>query len=236
VGIGADVTLSIAGGEYAAETPTREVKTTVVGIELPPVLGDTDLGDDGVVTLDAITAAGGAPGAKFVLTRLGAGGRVRTESEIAHDYSQEMLSDVVPARIVNLHRVRWLLLLAMVLAGALGAVVLAYTLGVGARLRTRQLAVLRALGMSRRRIGRVLAWQGVALAAAMCLIGLPLGAVAGSIVWRTVAHQLGVGDHPAFSFAIALLVPIAIAVGLFASLLPGRRLRRGNVTASLHAE
>jgi putative ABC transport system permease protein len=235
VGIGARVTLSIADGEYTANGPTHDVETTVVGIELPPVLGDTDLGDDGVVTLDAIAAAGGAPGAKFVLTRLAAGG-VRSEDAIAHDYSQEMLSDVVPARVVNLHRVRWLLLLAMALAGALGAVVLAYTVGVGARLRARQLAVLRALGMSRRRVGRVLACQGVALAAAMCLIGLPLGAVAGSLVWRSVAHQLGVGDHPALSFTIALLVPVAIAVGLFASLLPGRRLRRGNVTASLHAE
>jgi putative ABC transport system permease protein len=147
-----------------------------------------------------------------------------------------MATDIVPARVVNLHRTRWLLLLASALAAILGSILLIYTLAVGARLRTRQLAILRALGMTRRRVGRVLASQGIVLALAMCLIGIPVGVAAGSIAWRVIAHQLGVGEVPVISPAIALLVPIAVGVGLGAAIVPGRRVRRDDVGRLLHAE
>jgi ABC-type antimicrobial peptide transport system permease subunit len=90
--------------------------------------------------------------------------------------------------------------------------------------------------MSRRRIGRVLSYQGFVLALVMSVIGLPLGLVAGSVAWRVIAHQLGVGDHPVLSPAIVLLVPISIAVGVLASVVPGRRLQRGDLGTLLHTE
>lgn len=232
--VGSQVRFSIAGGDFELERQAHDVDTKVVGIALPPVLGDTDLGDVGIVTLDTIAAAGGAASQRFVLARVDT--RRWSIAAIAAAYTPEMATDVVPARIVNLNRTKWLLVLAIVLAAALGSVVLAYTLAVGARVRARQLALLRALGMSRRRIGRVLACQGAVLALVMCVIGLPLGVIAGSVAWRVIAHQLGVGDHPVLSPVIAAAVPISIAVGLAASLLPGRRLRRGDVGRSLHAE
>ena len=98
----------------------------------------------------------------------------------------------MPARIVNLHRVRSLPLLGALLAALFGTVLLAYTLAVAVRRRVRQLGVLRALGMNGRRVGRVLLWQGVALALAIVVIGLPLGLAVGAVAWRAFAHGLGV--------------------------------------------
>jgi putative ABC transport system permease protein len=155
---------------------------------------------------------------------------------MARTYTEDMVSDIVPARVVNLHRVRALPLLAVALAAALGAILLFYTLAVGARARIRQLAVLRALGMPARRLARVIAYQGVVLALAMCVIGLPIGVVTGVVVWRLVAHQLGVADRPVVGWSTVLLVPLSVLVGLAAARLPSRRVRRQDVASLLHPE
>jgi putative ABC transport system permease protein len=96
--------------------------------------------------------------------------------------------------------------------------------------------VLRALGMTSRRVGRVLIWQGVSLALAITVVGLPLGLGLGSVVWRLYADQLGVIPHPVLSGLVALFVPAAIAVGIIASLVPARRARKSSIAPLLRAD
>ena len=110
------------------------------------------------------------------------------------DYSQELLTDTVPARIVNLHRVRGLPLIGVLLAGLLGTIVLVSTLTISARARGRELAVMRALGLPSRRIRSVLGWQGVILAACMLVVGIPIGLGVGIWGWHQVASGLGVSS------------------------------------------
>jgi len=139
-------------------------------------------------------------------------------------------------RIVNLHRVRTLPLLGGLLAALFGTVLLAYTLAVAVRRRLRQLGVLRALGMSARRVGRVLVWQGVALALTLALIGLPLGVALGAVVWRTFAHGLGVATRAPIPWAILLLIPGSVVVGVLAAVVPAWRARRQRVSELLRVE
>ncbi len=147
-----------------------------------------------------------------------------------------MLEDVVPARVVNLHRVRTLPIVGAGLAAALAIVLIAFTLTVSVRLRARELGTLRALGCSARRLTSVLSWQAVALATVVLLIGVPLGELAGTALWRFVAHQLGIGDTPTYSAWVLLLVPITLLVAAACSVLPARRARRADVAQLLRVE
>jgi putative ABC transport system permease protein len=235
--IGSTVSFSIAGIDFDAERPADPLELEVVGIGLTPILGESELAETAIVDKDVITAAGGQPTPNMVMARFHANATPDTVvQEIRQDYPSEMMTDVIPARIVNLHRVRGLPLVGAALAAVLGAVLLLYTLAVGARVRTRELGVLRALGWSSKRLRRVLVWQGVLLAFVTLLIGIPLGLVAGVFAWRAIAEALGVADDLHLPAALLVLVPGAVVIGVVASLLPARRLRRQSVAALVRAE
>jgi hypothetical protein len=228
--------LSVADGEFVpASGRTRDRELTVVGVSLPPVMGESDFGEEAVVTLSAIRSTGGIADPQLVLTRL-RGDPAATAKGLAHDYTPDVLLDNVPARVVNLHRVDSLPALGAVIAASFGTMLLAYTLAVSARRRTRQLGVLRALGMSGRRVSSALAWQGVALALTTTIIGLPLGIALGSLLWRSVAHQLGTLPRVTIPTSVLLVIPAAIVVGMLAAVIPARRARRQHISELLRTE
>jgi hypothetical protein len=233
--VGAKVSFSVADSEFHPGPHPKTVELSVVGTALAPIFGESEIGEVAVIPLAAVAASGGDAAPRFVLARV-KGDRVATTNALRRDLTPEMATDAIPSRVVNLHRVRDLPLLGVALAALLGLVLLAYTMAVGVRARTRGLGLLRALGMSSRRLGRVLTWQGVILAAAMLVIGLPVGVLLGSVAWRAISHQIGVADNAIVPIWIVLLAPAAIAAGVLASLLPARRLRRKDVAALLRAE
>jgi hypothetical protein len=236
VRVGDRVKLSVADSEFTpGSLRPIDRELTVVGVSIPPVIGESEFGEVAVVPLSAIRAAGGLAAPQLVLVRL-RGDKLAAARGIAGDYTPEVILDNVPARIVNLHRVRSLPLLGALLAALFGTVLLAYTLAVAVRRRIRQLGVLRALGMSGRRVGRVLVWQGVVLALAIALIGLPLGIALGAVGWRTFAHSLGVAPSASIPWSVLLLIPGSIAVGVLAAVVPAYRARRQHVSELLRAE
>jgi putative ABC transport system permease protein len=234
VEVGDVVRFSVAGTELAGSdrAPTRRMR--VVGEALPPVFGEADIGDAGLVTFAGLEAAGGDVTPNYVLVNL------RDDdaglAAIRRDYTEEMVTDTVPARIVNLHRVRRLPVLGLVVAGLLGTVVLAYTLAITARARSNELAVLRSLGLASRRVRAVLAWQGTVLGFGVLVIGLPLGLLLGVAVWNRVADGLGVDAGAIVSPWLLLLVPLALLVAVGASILPARRARRLPVAELVRVE
>jgi putative ABC transport system permease protein len=98
--------------------------------------------------------------------------------------------------------------------------------------RTRELGMLRAVGMSRRQVRRVIRYEGVIVAVIGGVIGLVVGIVLSVLVTRAI---------PDFSLSIPivqlLLVLILSAVaGVLASILPARRASRLDVLESLAYE
>jgi hypothetical protein len=235
-GVGDNVSFSVADGEFDTGEKTTDLDMRIVGVALPPIFGEADLGESAVVTLDAIAEAGGNSDPHLVLARFAGDDPQAVAGQLDRDLTQEVMTDTTPARIVNLHRVRLLPLLGIALAGIVGTTILAYTLAIGVRARARELSVLRALGLAPRRLRRVLASQGVALTSAMLLIGLPLGVVVGSLYWRDLANQLGVANRPVATPLIVLLVPASLLIAIVASLASARRARRQRVASHLRAE
>jgi putative ABC transport system permease protein len=235
VRVGDVVRFSVAGTELAGgeRAPTRRMR--VVGETLLPVFGEADIGDAGLVTYGGLAAAGGDVSPNYVLVTLRQDGPDGLAA-MRRDYTEEMVTDTVPARIVNLQRVVRLPVIGLLVAGLLGTVVLAYTLAITARARLRELAVLRALGLASRRLGAVLAWQGAVLGLGVLVIGFPLGLLLGVAVWNRVAESLGVDVGAVVSPWLALVVPASLLVAAGASILPARRARRAPVADVLRAE
>jgi hypothetical protein len=235
--LGDELTLSLAESEFVTDNSrTVDRELTVVGVAIPPVMGESEFGEVAVVPLSAIRAGGGIADPQLVLLELRGDDHLADVRGLARDYTPEIILDNVPSRIVNLHRVRSLPLLGGLLAALFGTVLLAYTLAVAVRRRIRQLGVLRALGMNARQVGRVLVWQGVALALTIALIGLPLGIALGAVVWRAFAHALGVATRATVPWSILLLIPASVAVGVLAAVVPAWRARRQRVSELLRVE
>jgi hypothetical protein len=134
------------------------------------------------------------------------------------------ISAVPPSRIANLGEigsVPRLLALALCVLGLGGAT---HSLLVAGRKRRHDLAVATSLGFTRRQLAATMQWQGLLTAGAALVLGLPLGALAGRLIWRAVAEDAGALDLVSIPWAVLLIVPVAtlVAVGGVASIVGHR--------------
>ena len=98
--------------------------------------------------------------------------------------------------------------------------------------RTRELGMLRAVGMSRRQVRRMIRHESVVTALLGAVLGIPLGVLLALMVGKAI-------DYPAFTIPWATLVTFVIAaivVGLIAAIFPARRAGKLNVLEALQYE
>ena len=123
--------------------------------------------------------------------------------------------------------------------GLAAAAVLSLTLTVltAVRRRRRELALLKALGMTRRQIGAIITWQTTLTLAIAIGAGAPLGIAAGRWAWGTFAGSLGV--NPVTVVPVLLLAAGGAALILAGNLLaavPAVVALRTDPAAALRAE
>ena len=237
VGPGDEVAFSVKNGEYdTTGGPTTTQRMKVVGTAFAPVFGDSDADHVGLVTFDGIRRAGGTGDVQLALVKLRDGSTPRALAAIDRAYTEEIATDLIAGRIVNLHRVRGVPLLGVAAAALMGVFVLVYVLAVSVRARTREHAVLRALGLPVRRLRRVLAWQGGILAAGILVIGIPVGLLLGAALWSRVAESIGVHPDAVLSPWLLLIGPIVVLIAVGGSLVPARRAAHEHITEVLRAE
>jgi putative ABC transport system permease protein len=100
--------------------------------------------------------------------------------------------------------------------------------------RTRELGMLRAIGMTRRQVRRMIRQESVVTA----LIGATLGIAVGmflAVITTTALSQYGVVFAVPY-VTLAVFVVVAIAAGMLAAILPARRASKLNVLAALQYE
>ncbi len=132
---------------------------------------------------------------------------------------------------VMLYLVYALLGLAIVIA-VLGVV---NTLALSVVERTREIGLLRAIGLGRRQLRRMIRLESVVIAVFGALLGLALGLVWGVAVQQVLALQ-GMREL-AFPWPTIVAVVIgSVVVGLAAALLPALRASRMNVLAAIAHE
>jgi ABC-type lipoprotein release transport system permease subunit len=145
----------------------------------------------------------------------------------------EAETPAVPPDLANLSNVRSLplFLAAFLVVLAIGAV--AHALLTGARSRSHDLAVLRALGLTPRQAGACVTWQAAVIGVIALAIGVPLGLVIGRQVWRVLADSLSfVYVGPLSGLVLVVVVPVALVTLALLALWPARvaaRLRTAEV-------
>jgi putative ABC transport system permease protein len=100
--------------------------------------------------------------------------------------------------------------------------------------RTRELGMLRAIGMSQRQMRRMVRHESIVTALIGAALGLPLGVLLAALTTRALG-SLGIAFHlPAQELAYFVL--LAVVAGIGAAVLPARRAARLNVLHALQYE
>jgi putative ABC transport system permease protein len=145
--------------------------------------------------------------------------------------NQQELKESREAQIDNLVYLVFVLLTLAILVSLFG---IANTLALSIHERTRELGMLRAIGMSRRQVRTMIRYEAVITA----LIGAALGMVLGVIFAALIAQPLK-GEGFTLSYPIPLLVLLLVLAGLagvLAAILPARRASRLDVLEALQYE
>ena len=130
-----------------------------------------------------------------------------------------------------LYLVYALLGLAVVIA-VLGIV---NTLALSVVERTREIGLLRALGMDRRQLRRTVRWESVAISVYGALLGLLIGLLFGVALQRSLSDQ-GIATLGIPWVVIVTVVVLSVLVGVLAALWPARRAARLDVLSAIATE
>jgi hypothetical protein len=149
--------------------------------------------------------------------------------------------DLVPPEplheVTALEEVRMLPILLGVFLGLLAVGAVGHALIVAVRRRQHDIAVLRAVGMTRRQCRWITVTQAVVLALVGLVFGVPLGVAVGRLVWRAVASYTPFQyDPPVAVVALVLVGPAALLIVNVLAAWPGRRAARLRIAQVLRTE
>ena len=108
------------------------------------------------------------------------------------------------------------------------------TLALSIHERTRELGLMRAVGMSRRQVRRVIRWESVITAAIGAVLGSVLGVVFALIMSRPLADEGFIVSIPVGTLLVLLV--LALVAGVLAAIGPARRASRLDVLDALAYE
>jgi len=235
--LGAEVDIRVTTAEgQLVDTLLYEL----VGTGVVPVLdGRTEIGTamtlDGLRRLSPDTVAAGL----FVdLDDDATAETVLSEYEIEPPDSLAGLSLEVEQLLgIDVDRIRQAPIVLATALGAMATGVLAHLALSAVRARTREIAVIRALGFDSRQVRRAMGWMVTLLVGVSLTAAVPLGVFAGRAAFVVYAERLGVAPDPVVPvWTIAGVLAASLLVGYFVSLWPSWRASRVTTATVLRAE
>jgi putative ABC transport system permease protein len=100
--------------------------------------------------------------------------------------------------------------------------------------RTREIGMLRAVGMTRRQVRRMIRHESIVTALIGAALGMGIGVFLAALVTRAVSDY-GIGFSIPFG-SLAVFTAVAVAAGMLAAILPARRASKLNVLEALQYE
>jgi ABC-type antimicrobial peptide transport system permease subunit len=164
----------------------------------------------------------------------------RLIAKIAKIKGAGQVSVFPPTRLVQLQAIRDMAVLPLALSAflavlALGAV--GHALSIAVRRRGHELAVLRALGLTRRQCRLVIVTQATLLAVIGLAFGIPLGLALGRVLWHAAADMAPVAYlSPVAVWALLAIAPATLIAALLLAGWPARRAARLHAGEILRTE
>jgi putative ABC transport system permease protein len=228
------------GSRFAATTASGgELQLVVRGIDVPPKWGALGLGP---ITLSEAAFGRAFPGARDRLTfvKVAGGRHPAAERSIAHSLAGFPDATVSTPAAFAKQQMSWVSQLLAIFYVLLGLTVIISLLGIVNTLvlsvieRTRELGMLRAIGMTRRQVRRMIRHEAIITA----LMGACLGIAVGTFLAALVTSALS-GQGLQFALPVGSLVGfvvVAVLAGVLAAIAPARRAARMNPLAALSYE
>ena len=200
------------------------------------------IGSDLVLTTAQLKAAGFTPEDTVVLVTASAGAtesRVRAEIDavlkdnptVTLKNQQEFL-DEQKAQIDTLLYIVYALLGLAILIAVLG---ITNTLALSVIERTREVGLLRAIGLGRRQLRRMVRLESIAISALGAVLGVAMGVAFGIVLQRSVADS-GVDTLSIPWLQLAIFVALSVLVGSVAAVFPARRAARFRILDAITTE
>jgi putative ABC transport system permease protein len=132
--------------------------------------------------------------------------------------NQQELKDELEEQINQLVLLFYVLLALAIVISLLGIVT---TLALSIHERTRELGLLRAVGMSRKQVKRLVRYESIITALIGAILGTILGIIFAALVSRPLADEGFELAYPVGTLVILLV--LAALAGVLAAILPARR-------------
>ena len=132
------------------------------------------------------------------------------------------LDDLRPIEIDGLRSAQSVPLVVGVVLALLLVATLTHALLSTMRRRRGDLAVLRALGCTRRQLASTVRWQTFMLTASALVVGIPLGLVANRVVWRAFTDRFGITPGTVVPAAVIGGAVAILALGCALATVAGR--------------
>jgi putative ABC transport system permease protein len=175
---------------------------------------------------------------------------VKTEPEADADQVQALLTKGVElafptAEVLNQQELKEnredqiqqlvnLVFVLLILAIVISLFGIANTLALSIHERTRELGMLRAIGMSRRQVRTMIRYEAVITALIGAILGMVLGVIFAALIAQPLKDEGFTLSYPVGS--LVLLLVLAALAGVLAAIAPARRASRLNVLESLQYE
>jgi putative ABC transport system permease protein len=182
-------------------------------------------------TQDTIDFVKTAPGADPVKVQAILGKGVEALFPVAEVLNQEELKEDREKQVETLVNLFYALLLLAVFISLFG---IANTLALSIHERTRELGMLRAIGMSRRQVRTMIRYEAVITALIGAILGMALGIVFATLIAQPLKDEGFTLSYPVGSLIVLLV--LAGFAGVIAAIPPARRASRLDVLESLQYE
>jgi putative ABC transport system permease protein len=227
--VGDPLTIALPGGEQLLRVVGVFADNPAVGSEV--VVSFDTLESSGVSPADSYVYVVAEPGADIAAVRAGLEEVTGTLPTVTVK-DQDAFTEERRAPVNRLLSLVYALLGLAVLIAVLGIV---NTLALSVMERTREVGLLRAVGMTRRQLRAMVRWESVAIALLGAVLGIVLGVVFG-VALQSALSEEGLEVLAVPWGRLAAFLVLAALVGVLAAVWPARRAAKLDVLHAITTE
>ncbi|WP_210439285.1 ABC transporter permease [Nocardioides xinjiangensis] len=229
------------GAEVGSEVPVAFPGGEVVDLEVVGIFEDTPITNGVTLPISVLEEAG----LRRTDSMLSVNVTESADVDEVHEALDEVVADTPIVTVQDkegfaelikqqVNQLLFMIYGLLALAVIIAVIGIVNTLGLSVIERTREVGLLRAVGLSRRRLRRMITLESIAIAVLGAVLGLVVGLLVGVALRQSLAEDLTVLAIPFGSLVMFLVV--AVVFGVLAAIVPAVRASRMKVLDAIATE